>query len=300
EQVTRFFQDLGMIILAGIFTSQDKDVKSSQVDYTKIQSQGTIRKFVVQSGSGPVQNRHEIVSDYLHAGSSEIADRHLIIINVLTRQGFIELHSFGNRETFYHVPVQSGVVHLLLSFSDFLQGPHLSIGNVVKSGDHSCCSGLSYIAEAYGIIGAVPSHRMSKNKVHFSVNLICSEIRIYTPLYALNPPSTGMTVPVIKPDPALMRKCNIPLSSSARPNLWYGVFCTILSPREVREPSGLVSNSLFCSVRKNPGATALTLILSPYLVANSTASHLVKISTAALAIEYPRTRVMTRSADIDE
>ena len=51
---------------------------------------------------------------------------------------------------------------------------------------------------------------------------------------------------------------------------------------------------------KNPGATAFTRTPSPIFFANSTASHLVRLSTPALALEYPSTRVTADCAVIDE
>ncbi len=47
--------------------------------------------------------------------------------------------------------------------------------------------------------------------------------RVYTPLYALNPPSTGMTTPVTKPDAGLQSQSNVLLRSSGLPNLPSGV-----------------------------------------------------------------------------
>ena len=61
-----------------------------------------------------------------------------------------------------------------------------------------------------------------------------------------------------------------------------GVAAKILPVRGVGEPSALNSKSLFCLVTKKPGAMALTRIFCP---AKCTASHCVKLETAALAPE---------------
>jgi hypothetical protein len=45
----------------------------------------------------------------------------------------------------------------------------------------------------------------------------------YTPLYELNPPSIGITAPVIKLAASEQRKITAPFSSSILPNLFMGV-----------------------------------------------------------------------------
>ena len=60
----------------------------------------------------------------------------------------------------------------------------------------------------------------------------------------------------------------------------------IVRPRGVSSPvASSVRRKRFCSVRKNPGAMALTQMLGEYSCDRCTASHWVKLLTAALAAE---------------
>ena len=74
-----------------------------------------------------------------------------------------------------------------------------------------------------------------------------------------------------------------PLSSCGSPNLPKGVCAMIFSPRPVRLPSLLVSNSRFCSVKKNPGAKAFTRMGFSCFCANSMAKNWVRFSIPAFA-----------------
>src|SRR5919198_521680 len=75
----------------------------------------------------------------------------------------------------------------------------------------------------------------------------------------------------------------------------------MLWPRAVSRPvPSSVRRKRFCSVRKKPGAMALTRMRGEYSVARCTASHCVKLLTPAFAAEYERTRVKGRTALIEE
>src|SRR5690606_12699173 len=143
----------------------------------------------------------------------------------------------------------------------------------MQCGDNACSTGLPDVHQANGIIRAVPSH----GGLHLYL------IVTHTPEYALKPPSTGMMVPVTNVEASLQSHCMAPNRSSGSPNRAIGVWSIIWLPLEVRLPSCSVRSCRFCSVRKNPGATAFTRRLGPNFLANSTESHLVRLSTAALA-----------------
>src|SRR6266700_2310788 len=99
-------------------------------------------------------------------------------------------------------------------------------------------------------------------------NIVC--IYWFTPL-ARKPPSTASTCPVTKLAASEARNTAAPTSSSRFPNRRIGVRTRNSSPRPV--PS---SNPAFRSVRKTPGAIALTH--TPYL-AHSTARVFVRDAT---------------------
>ena len=87
--------------------------------------------------------------------------------------------------------------------------------------------------------------------------------RDQTPEYAENPPSTGITVPVTKPEAAgSARNLRAPRSSVASPKRPIGVAARILPVLAVGVPSGLKRSALFWLVAKKPGAIPLTLIPS--------------------------------------
>src|SRR5699024_8148756 len=106
-------------------------------------------------------------------------------------------------------------------------------------------------------------------------------VAIYTPEKAINPPSTGTVIPVTNPEYASSVNHNrVPNNSFGSPKRSIGVFVTILFDLAVNEPSSFKSKSLFCFVRKNPGAIALTL--NP-VFAKCVAIHIVKLLIPAFA-----------------
>ena len=77
-----------------------------------------------------------------------------------------------------------------------------------------------------------------------------------------------------------------------------GVLASTLRPRGVGvAPSFSIIRKRFCSVMKNPGAIAFTRTPSG---ARCVASHLVKLSTAALAAPYAPTLVRGWKAAMEE
>ena len=65
----------------------------------------------------------------------------------------------------------------------------------------------------------------------FSHFLFCSFNTVYTPPNALYPPSTGITIPVMKFDISEIRNNVAPCKSSGSPNFPIGVLSTIFCPR---------------------------------------------------------------------
>ena len=57
---------------------------------------------------------------------------------------------------------------------------------------------------------------------------------------------------------SLASHCKVPSNSSGFPKRRNGVCATIVLQRSLGDPSGLLINARFCSVRKNPGAMAFT------------------------------------------
>lgn len=86
---------------------------------------------------------------------------------------------------------------------------------------------------------------------------------------ASKPPSMGITVPVTNAEASLASHCKVPSNSSGFPKRRNGVCATIVLQRSLGDPSGLLINARFCSVRKNPGAMAFTRRPSPNLIASS-------------------------------
>ena len=108
----------------------------------------------------------------------------------------------------------------------------------------------------------------------------------------------GSTTPVIKLDASSERKKRRPPSSSSdSPKRFIGVPPRILPVLGVGVPSGLKSRALFWLETKKPGAIALTLMPA---CAKCTASHWVKLDTAAFAALYAGILVRGLKAFIEE
>src|SRR5690606_6699348 len=70
-------------------------------------------------------------------------------------------------------------------------------------------------------VHCLPTHRFTGSHPHLFTNsqrhnLTCSQI--HTPLQPLNPPSTSMVSPEMKPDASLSKKISVPVSSEGSPS----------------------------------------------------------------------------------
>src|SRR5205085_12357747 len=86
------------------------------------------------------------------------------------------------------------------------------------------------------------------------------------------------TMPVTKPEAGESNQSIVPSKSSGSPKRPIGVWLMMLWPRAVSLPvASSVNRKRFCSVKKKPGAMALTRMRGEYSCARCTASHCVKL-----------------------
>ena len=91
---------------------------------------------------------------------------------------------------FHPTPSKSGSLNLMLAFHNLVDCPHLTIRDVMQRRDDSRSTSLTNVAQAHGIIRAVPTESLFAE---------------YHILKTLKPPSTTATVPVTNSEASLMR-----------------------------------------------------------------------------------------------
>src|SRR5258708_254552 len=126
-------------------------------------------------------------------------------------------------------------------------------------------------------------HKDAAGTQDFRLTKPCGPAGAAQMVWLRNPPSTRISVPVMKLlawDAA--RKPAAPLNSCDSPNRFMGVCPQIAFVRAVGVPSSLKSSFRFCSAGKKPGVMVFTR--TP-LVAHSRARNWERLNTAALLDE---------------
>ena len=76
--------------------------------------------------TGPVKNRHKVVSNHLHAKLSQVAQSLLVILNILISGRQTDLNVVINVYTFHHIHVKTCAFNLLADLFNLLHSPHLA------------------------------------------------------------------------------------------------------------------------------------------------------------------------------
>jgi hypothetical protein len=115
-----------------------------------------MRKF----GTGPVQHRHEIVADDLHAALGEIPQRSPVGIEQRRDVAVTELDGLRHGQALDHAPAQAerGVAcDEALALLDLVDGPFDAVGNLMQSGNDTARAGLANVRKLDHVVRAEPA-----------------------------------------------------------------------------------------------------------------------------------------------
>ena len=92
---------------------------------------GTVRQRLIQAGSRPVKNRHEIIADASDSLCCQPADIFLIILYIFLVFSPAQLDVLMHRNAFNHFQRKAGTADFFFQFPDGLNGPDFTYGNVI-------------------------------------------------------------------------------------------------------------------------------------------------------------------------
>ncbi|MNG00994.1 hypothetical protein D3C84_839530 [compost metagenome] len=99
---------------------EDEQIEGGECGLIETQCPATIRQFIGQVGTGPVQHRHKVVADDIDAAARQVAHALLVVGDVLVAPSTAALDVFVHRNAFHHRPAQAGRFDHLLARRDGL------------------------------------------------------------------------------------------------------------------------------------------------------------------------------------
>ena len=153
----RFGNFFRSVIFFSIRTFQDEKVESYKSCLFKTECFRAIRHCIGKVCTGPVQYRHEVISNYHYATLRQITDAFLIVFNIFHEVTRLRLDMFVYRYTFYHRPCQTHFLNHLLTLHDLFYCPHFTIWNVMKSIYYTCSACLLNIPQANRVVRTIPA-----------------------------------------------------------------------------------------------------------------------------------------------
>src|SRR5690606_10627539 len=135
---------------------EQEELEGRKLRRIETEGLGTIRHFIGQVGTGPIQYRHEVIAYRIDATTAQVR-------NALSVVGYIFLVIPGpfldvlmDRNALHNGPSESHLLNLCFPLLDFLHLPDRSVWNMVQCGDDSGCPRLFYVHKAYRVLGTVP------------------------------------------------------------------------------------------------------------------------------------------------
>ena len=147
----------GCIILLGIGAFEDEQIESHKSRLFKTKGFRTVGQSISKIRTGPVEHRHEIVSDNHHSTLRQITDALFIILDISHEISGLSLDMFVYGYTFDYRPGKTDFFNHLLPLHDLLHCPHFSVRDVMKGIYYSGGTGLLDIPQVYRVIRTVPA-----------------------------------------------------------------------------------------------------------------------------------------------
>ena len=137
---------------------QHQYIKGNECGFFKTKRFAAISHGVAEVGTGPVEDRHEIIGHCVDAAGGKVADRLLVVLDVFLMIARLCFDGFMHRHAFHHTPRQTHGFYFLFPFVDLFFRPYFTIGNMVEGCHHAGAAGLFDVPEAYRVFGPVPAH----------------------------------------------------------------------------------------------------------------------------------------------
>jgi hypothetical protein len=133
------------IILLRIRPFQQEEIERDQCRPFEPECLAPVLHSEGKIGTGPIEHRHEIIRDVLHAACRKIPDGAFVSFDIPFEPFALCFDRFVNGNAFHHAPLHSGPPDVDDPFIDLLDGPDLAVRDMVERGDDPRASGLTDI-----------------------------------------------------------------------------------------------------------------------------------------------------------
>ena len=140
-----FFNQIVLIVSLGAGTLKNEHIVGGKVD--DIEAEGLAGRGQVegQIGTGPVDHRHEVVTDRLDSGLRDEANVGLEVLRIRVRVFVAQLDGVVNRKAFDHGPAQACSRDLVSTGLNSVAWPDFTRVMVMQSGDNARRASLFYV-----------------------------------------------------------------------------------------------------------------------------------------------------------
>ena len=112
---------------------------------------------VGQVRTRPVEDRHEVIGYTADAAGDEVPQGLFIMVDIDLEVACLCLDMLVDGDTLDDAPGQTGFGNQLLPTANFINGPHLAVGNMVQGVNDIGSSGLPDVPEGNRVGWAVPT-----------------------------------------------------------------------------------------------------------------------------------------------
>ncbi len=143
------------LIERGLATENEK-VERHERSLLEAQRTRAVGHREAEVGPRPVDYRHEVVGNHMDSALREIAYALLVVLYIFKIFSLTGLDVLMHGHALDDAPFQPRPGDEFLSFSDFLDGPHLPVRNVMQGVDNVGHSSLLDVTQAHGVIRPIP------------------------------------------------------------------------------------------------------------------------------------------------
>ena len=147
----------GRVLREGGLALQDEEVEGHEGGPLEAQRLRTVLDRVGEVRARPVEHGHEVVGDAPDAARREVADRLLVVLEVLPVFAFARLDVLVDGNTLDDRPDEPRLGDHRLPFADLLDGPDLAVRNMMQGVDDVRGPRLADVREGDGIVRPVPA-----------------------------------------------------------------------------------------------------------------------------------------------
>ena len=145
------------IILLCTFSLEDVTFEIAELHLVEIERGAAICPSVIEIGTCPVEHRHEVVADCLHASLAKVCKTDLVFLDQLIAVGTAILDRLHHWKAFNNAPAETCSLNIVLEVHDCLVSPDITVLYLVKSSYNAFNTNLAKHLKCDRILLAKPT-----------------------------------------------------------------------------------------------------------------------------------------------